>query len=170
MRIGIAALSHETNTFAAEKNDVAETAHIRRGEELLSGAHPRSFIGGFTEAAQGSDVELVPTVGIGFAHGGLIGAGVFEQCRAAIVDGLRQAGPLDGIFFAFHGAMVADAPYTDAEGEVVRAVRAELGDLPMVATYDFHAIMSAWEMEHVVAFPNNTNPHIDGYERGIEAA
>ena len=170
MRIGIAAMSHETNTFAAEQNDSMDCVQVRRGQELLSGAHPRSFIGGFAEAAQRSDVELVPTVGIGFAHGGIIHAGVFEQCRQMIVDALKEEGPLDGVYFALHGAMVAQAPYTDAEGELVRQARRVLGDLPIVATYDFHAIMSEWEMANLVPFPNNTNPHIDGYERGIEAA
>ena len=65
--------------------------------------------------------------------------------------------------------MVAEAPYTDAEGELIREARQALGDLPMVATYDFHAIMSDYEVQSVVPFPQNTNPHIDGYERGLEA-
>ena len=170
MRIGIAALSHETNTFAIEQNDSMDCAGVRRGEELLRGAHPKSFIGGFVEAARRADVELVPTVGIGFAHGGTIHASVYEACRELIVGALEESGPLDGVYFALHGAMVAEAPYTDAEGELVREARRVLGDIPMVATYDFHAIMSAPEMADVVPFPNNTNPHIDGYERGIEAA
>jgi len=170
MRIGIASLSHETNTFAAERNDSMETVHARRGKPLLEGAHPRSFIGGFLEGAERPDVERIPTVGIGFAHGGIIHAAVYERCRDMIVDALRDARPLDGVYFALHGAMVAEAPYTDAEGELVRAARAVLGDIPMVGTYDFHAIMSDPEVESLVPFPNNTNPHIDGYERGLEAA
>ncbi|MFA6108465.1 MAG: M81 family metallopeptidase [Candidatus Latescibacterota bacterium] len=169
MRIGIAGISHETNTFALERNDRMECVYATRGEEVLSRAHPKGFIGGFAEAARQPGVELVPAVNIGFAHGGIIGARVFESCCAMIVEGLKAAGPLDGVYFAFHGAMVAEEPYTDAEGEVARAVRQALGPLPSVATYDFHAITSAWEAEQVVAFPNNTNPHIDGYERGLEA-
>jgi microcystin degradation protein MlrC len=86
-----------------------------------------------------------------------------------IVDALRKAAPLDGVYFALHGAMVAEEPYTDAEGELILAARKALGDIPMVGTYDFHAIMSEKEVESLVPFPNNTNPHIDGYERGLEA-
>ena len=122
------------------------------------------------EGAKRGDVELVPTVGIGFAHGGIIHAEVYERCRDMIVTGLQEAEPLDGIYFALHGAMVAEAPYTDAEGELVQEARRVLGDIPMVATYDFHTIMSDKEVEALVPFPNNTNPHIDGYERGLEAA
>jgi microcystin degradation protein MlrC len=170
MRIGIAGLSHETNTFALEQNDTMDTVGIRRGEALLTNAHPRSFIGGFAEGATRDDVELVPTVGIGFAHGGIIHADVYQRCRDMIVTGLQEAGPLDGVYFALHGAMVAEAPYTDAEGELAQEARRVLGNIPMVGTYDFHAIMSDKEVEALVPFPNNTNPHIDGYERGLEAA
>ena len=46
MRIGIATLSHETNTFAVERNDTMACVHLRRGPELLSGVHPKSFVGG----------------------------------------------------------------------------------------------------------------------------
>lgn len=170
MNIGIAAFSHETNTFAPEQNDSMDAVHIQRGEALLPHAGSKSFIGGFVEGAKRPDVELAPTVGISFSRGGIIHADVYQHCRTMIVDALQEAGPLDGVYFAFHGAMVAEAPYTDAEGELVREVRKILGDIPMVGTYDFHAIMSEQEVESLVPFPNNTNPHIDGYERGLEAA
>jgi microcystin degradation protein MlrC len=171
MRIGIAQLWHETNTFAIERNDTMESVGLKRGAELLANVHPKSFLGGFIEGTQRQDIQLVPGVGVHYAHGGIIGGEVFEECRREIVDAFAGMGELDGVFFALHGAMVAEAPYTDAEGEVLRAVRELLGDdMPMTATYDFHAIMSRWENEHVVPFPNDTNPHIDGYERGLEAA
>ncbi len=170
MRIGVAGLSHETNTFAAEQNDSLGSASVQEGEGLLANAHPRGFVGGFIEGVRGSGVELVPTISIGFAHGGLVCAKLYKHCRDLIVEKLRGAQPLDGVYFALHGAMVAEAPYTDAEGSLVREVQRALGDIPMVATYDFHAIMTDEEVASVVPFPNNTNPHIDGYERGLEAA
>ena len=169
MRIGIASLWHETNTFAVEQNDTMDTVHIQRGEALL-GSQPKSFIGGFVEGAKRCDIELVPTVRIGFAHGGIIHAEVYQRCRDMIVTSLQEAGSLDGVYFALHGAMVAETPYTDAEGELVQEARRVLGNIPMVGTYDFHTIMSDKEAEALVPFPNNTNPHIDGYERGLEAA
>ena len=170
MRIALAGMSHETNTFAIEQNDTMDRVGIRRGQEMLDGVHPRSFVGGFVEGMEGSGAELVPIASTGFAHGGTVLAPVYEECRAIIVDGLRRAGQIDGVYLALHGAMVAEEPYLDAEGELVRAVREVVGDVPIVATYDFHATMSAYEMSALVPFPNNTNPHIDGYERGLEAA
>ena len=71
MRIGVAGLWHETNTFAMEQNDSMETVHIQRGDTLLPQEHVRNFMGGFIEGANRPDVELVPALGIGFSHGDL---------------------------------------------------------------------------------------------------
>lgn len=170
-RVAIAAFIHETNTFAIEQNDSMDCAQIQCADILTAEASKRSCIGGFMEVMTAkADVELVPTVGISFSRGGIIHADVYEQCRTIIVDSLRKAGPLDAVYFDLHGAMVAQEPYTDAEGKLIEAVHDALGNIPMVATYDFHAIMSDKELELIVPFPYNTNPHIDGYERGIEAA
>ena len=169
MKIAIAALHHETNTFAVEQNDSLDTVHRTRGEGLLN-PHPKSFMGGFLAAVEPADAEIVPTCGFGFRYGGTISTKVFEHCRDEIVNRILDAMPLDGVFLALHGAMVAAAPYADAEGDLIRAIRRVVGKIPIAATYDFHAITSEWEAQNAVGFPNDTNPHIDGYERGREAA
>ncbi|MGH2354516.1 MAG: M81 family metallopeptidase [Chloroflexota bacterium] len=173
MRLAVAGFSHETNSFALERNDALD-AQMWQGQEIVEHAHPKSFVGGFQEAAQQPGVELVPAVQVHPVHGGLIGARAFEHYRDLIVDALRQAmrdGGLDGVYLALHGAMTVEAPYTDGEGALLQAVRGVVGNVPIVATYDFHAIMSDLECSLLTAaFPNDTNPHIDGYERGLEAA
>ena len=169
IRIAIAGYSHETNTFAVEQNDKLD-ADILSGQDILDNAHPRNTIGGFIEACHRPDVQLVPIATVHPVHGGLIHAGVFEHYRRIIIEGLREAQPLDGVYFALHGAMAVQSPYTDAEGSLLRAAREVLGDaMPFVGSYDFHGIYSDWEVSALVPFPMNTNPHIDGYERGIEA-
>ena len=52
MKIAIAGLSHETNTFAVERNDTPESVIGREKEDLLS-PHPKSFVGGFLEVILG---------------------------------------------------------------------------------------------------------------------
>lgn len=169
-RVAIASLYHETNTFALEHNDEPD-ALTRAGQDIIEQAHPKNFIGGFLEAIQRPDIELVPTLEVRFMHGGLIHADVYEYYVDQIVERMREAGKLDGVFFSLHGAMAAEDPYTDAEGELLKQVRAVVGKgVPFVATYDFHNIMSHEECAQLAAaFPNDTNPHIDGYERGLEA-
>ena len=169
-RIAVLGYSHETNTFAPEHNDRPD-ARMLVGEEILAKAHPKSYIGGFIEGATRPDVELVPIVDVHPIHGGLIHADVFEHYRDLIIDGLLEAGPLDGVYFALHGAMAVEHPYADAEASILRAARHALGEeIPFVGTYDFHSIYTDWEVSALVPFPLNTNPHIDGFERGLEAA
>ena len=171
IRIGIAGMFHETNSFAAEENDEL-TAILLLGEDIITHAHPRNFMGGFLEAARRPDVQFFPTANVSFLNrGGTIHANVFEHYRDLIADGLRQALPLDAVYLHLHGAAAVEAPYQDAEGELIRAVREVVGlSLPIVATYDFHGNYTNWEVASVVPVPNNTNPHIDAYENGLEAA
>ncbi|NLG27246.1 MAG: M81 family metallopeptidase, partial [Chloroflexi bacterium] len=168
-RIAIVGFSHETNTFALEQNDRPD-AQVNSGAEVLERAHPKSYIGGFCDGCRRADVQLVPIIDISPVHGGLIHRAVYEHYERMILAGLRDAAPLDGVFFALHGAMAVEAPYTDAEACLIASVRRLLGDtLPMVATYDFHAIYTDWEVSAVVPVPLNTNPHIDAWECGVEA-
>ena len=171
MRVAIIGLYHETNTFALEQNDQFD-AETQLGQEVIDRAHPRNFIGGFLEVGQEHGFAFVPILHARFVHGGLIRASVFEHYRDMIVERLRDAGPIDGVYFCLHGAMAAEDPYTDSEGDLIAACREVTGnDVPFVATYDFHGIMSPEECANLAAaFPNDTNPHIDGYERGKEAA
>ena len=81
MRIGIAGIVHETNTFAMERNDTMDSVSIQRGQDVITGAHPKNFIGGFLEGAARDDIELVASVNIHFKHGGIIGKQVYEECR-----------------------------------------------------------------------------------------
>ncbi len=170
-RIAIASFFHETNTFALEQNTEPD-ATLQLAQEMIDLAHPKNFVGGFLEGIERDDIEIIPIAHIRYYHGGLISAEMFEHYRDIIVNGLRDATPLDGVYFALHGAMAAADPYTDAEGNLLLAAREAVGEgVPFIATYDFHGIMTHDEVGQLAAaFPHNENPHIDGYERGLEAA
>jgi len=170
MRIGVVGFHHETNSFSIEENDSPQ-ATLLLGDEVLARAHPRSYVGGFIEGARRPNVKLVPVAEVHFVLGGTIHARVFEHYRDIIAHGTRDALPLDAVYFALHGAAAVGAPYADAEASLIRAVRQVVGDLlPCVATYDFHSNYTDWEVSAAVPFPLNTNPHIDAFERGMEAA
>ena len=174
MRFAAGAFSHETNSFALERNTAPQHFSVLVGDQIAERAHPKSFMGGFLEAARAAGAEVAPTVSIHPINGGLVGAQAFERYRDQLVAAIAQAHaerPLDGIYLALHGAMTVEQPYTDGEGALLTAIRDAVPNVPIVATYDFHAIMSERECAILAAaFPNDTNPHIDGYERGLEAA
>ena len=64
----------------------------------------------------------------------------FERIAALICAELSHAldaAPLDGIYLDLHGAAVA-VSFPDAEGELLRRVRAVVGDLPLTISLDPH--------------------------------
>ncbi len=173
MKIAIGGFSHETNTFALEQNDVLD-AVISIGQETIdTNLGKKTTIGGYLDISKRDGFEILPTAFVKFVHGGLIKTEVFEHYRDLIIREVEKVGEVDGYLFALHGAMCAEKPYLDAEERFLEAVRASsiVGtDTPIACTYDFHANMT--DLEVGLAYPVgfNTNPHIDGYDRGVEAA
>jgi microcystin degradation protein MlrC len=87
-----------------------------------------------------------------------------------LVRELRDAGPVDGVLLELHGAMVAENAQ-DGDAEILRRVREVVGTIPIVGVLDLHANIS----DAMVALADalvgyDTYPHVDMYERGLEAA
>ncbi|MBT4490086.1 MAG: M81 family metallopeptidase [Rhodospirillaceae bacterium] len=95
----------------------------------------------------------------------------FTACVAQIIAGLEAAGPLDGVYIANHGAMVATDD-GDPDGTLMTAIRDAVGgDVAVIATLDLHANISgamAAATDAIIGY--QTNPHVDQVQRGEEAA
>jgi microcystin degradation protein MlrC len=78
---------------------------------------------------------------------------------------------LDGVYILNHGAMTT-TDEEDPDGLLYRAIRRAVGpDVPVVATVDLHANISQRMVDHadvIVAY--RTDPHVDQFDRGREAA
>lgn len=173
MRIAVGGIMHESNTFAPIPTDRRrfEEGSLTRGDGLLPvwrDAHHE--MGGFIAGADRFGYDLVPTAMAWATPAGPVDDAVIDEVVGEIVDGCRRA-PVDGLLLALHGAMVSRR-HPDADGEVLRALRAALGwGLPIVATLDYHANVSPAMAEHADALVGyRTYPHIDQRERGLEAA
>jgi len=174
MRVVVAELSHETNTFSSVPTDLAafERAGIRRGaavtRELGGTATP---VAGFLDAAVELGLELIPILSVWATPSGMVTAGALDSLLGEIVDGIARAGPVDGVLLGLHGAMVSEAA-RDADGYILNRVRRAVGPrVPVVATLDLHANISdamAELADALVGF--DTYPHVDQRERGREAA
>ncbi|MDP7545997.1 MAG: M81 family metallopeptidase, partial [Alphaproteobacteria bacterium] len=64
----------------------------------------------------------VPLLLTGCPPWGPVEGDFFNRCVALIVAGLRDAGPLDGVYIANHGAMVATDD-GDPDGALMAAIR-----------------------------------------------
>jgi microcystin degradation protein MlrC len=175
IRIGVATFSHETCTFCPEPTGIAEWEYYGppvRGEDVLKSG---SYITGFVEAArEHGNVDLVGILSPRDAKGGSSGSWItleaFDKYSNGIVEDLKQAGRLDGVFLALHGAMaVTGVPKPEAE--LVRRVRAAVGDIPIFVTLDLHAnedheLSDAADAVFIV----KRYPHYDSALQGERAA
>ena len=95
-----------------------------------------------------------------------------------IVDEIEKIGraleaqtSLDGVYILNHGAMTTPQE-EDPDGLLYETVRRAVGaGVPVVTTVDLHANISQRMVDNadvIVAY--RTDPHVDQYERGIEAA
>jgi len=125
------------------------------------------------KVAEEEGAELFPVLSVGMAPGGFTSwfeKECFDKYANEIADGLKSAGPLDGVLLALHGAMaVSGVPKPEAE--LVRRVRKAVGSIPIMVTLDLHANEDE-ELTQAsdAVFVLKTYPHVDSEEIGMVAA
>jgi microcystin degradation protein MlrC len=173
-RIGILALLHESNTFLHEPTSIEHFSVnlLAEGAAVCDAfkATPHE-VGGFLAAtAESPEFEAVGIFGARAMPYGPITAESWNTLLDRLESALRAALPLDGLLVAPHGATVAEnAP--DADGDWLKRVRSIVGpDMPIVGTLDLHANVSPAMVDATDAlFGYRTNPHLDQFERGLQA-
>ena len=113
------------------------------------------------ESADG--VTLVPGMGAKcITSSGVIDGDDWTKLSQQWLSAVSDAGQVDGVYFALHGAMAAENEL-DPEGYLLQEARAILGeDIPIVTSLDLHGILTDRMIEHnnaIVLY--HTYPHID---------
>lgn len=181
-RIAFARIAQETNALSPVATTLAdfEGSHYLEGQALLAAASDgpevpgffrRAELAGFVRAARDrrAEIEPVPILSAWASSGGPLTADCFEALEARLVEGLRRAGPLDGLYLCLHGAMGAHG-VADPESRLVRSARAALGGGPVIVSHDLHGNMTrarAAAADAIVAY--QTNPHRDHARVGRKA-
>lgn len=180
MRIAVGGFQHESHSFAPMPTGWNEFLRpggfpaLQRPSGLVETLRPTSLpSAGAIAAAEEAGAEIAPLVWCFANPAGPVTAEAFERITALLVASLSDAldkGPLDGVFLELHGAMVAEG-FDDAEGEVLRRVRAAVGPgVPIAASLDPHANMTAAMVERAdVLVPYRTYPHVDMKPAGARA-
>lgn len=169
-RIAVAGFQHETNTFAPSRTgfdtfvEADAWPGLLTGAEVLPGMAGKNLpLAGFAAAAAAApETDLLPVLWCSAEPGGKVTDDAFERIAGMLVDGIRAAGPLDGLYLDLHGAMVTDS-HDDGEGELLARLRAAVGpDLPVAVSLDLHANVTRRMVEHagVIAI-FRTYPHLD---------
>jgi microcystin degradation protein MlrC len=174
MRIAIAQFMQETNSFVPFTTTVKtfEDQYLHRGDALFTAfGAARLEIPGAIAALREAKAEIVPLLAAMAMASGTVERASFETLLGEILQRLRDAGPVDGVYLALHGAMILeDEP--DAEAEIVRRVRAELKPgTPITVSLDLHGHITPAMLQPGVAYIGYREfPHIDMYETGYRAA
>src|SRR3984957_589328 len=177
-RIAVGGFQYETNTFAPQRatwenfeRADAWPGYVR-GAELFEGVRGYNIpIAGAVETLRALGHDLVPLSWCSAPPSSYVDEDAYERVVGALLEDLAAAGPLDGIYLDLHGAMVA-AHHEDGEGELLRRIRALLGErLPIVASLDFHTNMTQEMVRYSSAMVGyRTYPHIDMAATGSRAA
>jgi len=164
LRLVVARLNHETNTFSPVPTPLA-AFNPKWGEEAAAAAADSpTALGAFHAFGARIGAELsIPLV----AHAnpsGPVDDAAFEAMADAILDAVRRG--CDGILLDLHGAMVTKS-HDDGEGELLARVRRAAPDVPLGVALDLHGNITQRMLDNcdaIVGF--KTYPHIDMVETG----
>ncbi|GGD86190.1 M81 family metallopeptidase [Paenibacillus nasutitermitis] len=171
MKLAVAGIFHETNTFApgiTESDDFAREwvqgndAFYRRYE------HTGTSMGGVIDGAQLEQAELACGLYAAATPSAMVSRNAAEALMDAVLSSIDLSS--DGIILILHGAMVAEG-MSDVEGELLRRIRELTGPaMPIAITLDLHANISRQMADHAdLLVGYDTYPHIDACERAVEA-
>jgi microcystin degradation protein MlrC len=171
VRIAVAGILHETNTFAP---GLTELKHFKgewvAGREAFYDRYSdtRTSMGGVIDAARRYEVELKPGLYAAAMPSGMVSGAAADELIEDVVASIDPEA--SGLVLIMHGAMASEQ-YDDLEGECLRRIRAKRGtEFPIAMTIDLHGNVSSTMVRHSdVIVGYDTYPHVDMHERAEEA-
>jgi toxic protein SymE len=172
IRVAIAGISHETNTYAVESTGLTglDRFRVSRGEKIVDRNRGlRTYVGGMLDAADAIGAEVVPTLHALAEPSGTIAADAYAALKDELLQSVEAALPVDAVALELHGAGVVDGT-PDLEGDLGLALRRLVGpDVKLVGAFDLHGnVTPAMADAYDVLLPVHLYPHTDMYERGHE--
>lgn len=174
MRLMIAGLSHETNTFSPVPTPLSR--FCPDGETLLRGEAAIAYfrgtgtvIGGYLDVATSTGAEIVVPVVAVAPPSAAVERAAFETISDLIVSAVTNE-IFDGLLLDLHGAMVVEG-FEDGEGELLRRIRAVRPNVPIAVSLDMHANVFAPMVDlSTVISGYHLYPHTDEADTARRAA
>lgn len=169
MRIALAGLMHETNSFSALPTTATDFRILYGAAIQKEFSGTRTEIGGVFHEARDGHAEVVALAYADAAPGGQVEAEFYASFKERLLCELRSCAA-DVVILVLHGAMVV-ANTDDPEGDLLSSAREIAGPNGIiVATLDFHANLSQKMVDNAdLLLGYDTNPHVDMFEKGAEA-
>jgi len=167
MRLLIAMMKHETNTFSPVPTPLARFGHgpgPLYGEAALRAYRGTGTgLGAYLDLAEKQGAQIVLPIAAGSPPSGLVEDKAYAHITDAICEAAARGG-FDGILLDLHGAMVTES-LEDGEGEFLKRLRAIDPKTPIAVSIYMHAnLYDAIIANATVVTGYRTYPHIDTYE------
>jgi microcystin degradation protein MlrC len=170
-RILFGCLRQETATFNPVQADY-DSFHVLRGNEITTGLEDTGTeIAGILDVlGERQEYAGAPTVAAWAVSGGHVTDAAFGRLKSEILEAVDANRDVDGVCFALHGAMACPS-CDDPEGDVLASIRTIVGEVPIVATLDLHAILTERIFRSAdILVPYHTYPHTDHRATGRRGA
>ena len=172
MKLVIAQMKHETNTFSPVPTPLSRfaTGTDMPPEGAAAVAAYRgtgSAIAAFIDLAEAAGADYRVAIAANAWPSGPVHDAAFEHIAGRICDAV--AAGCDGVLLDLHGAMVTQS-FEDGEGELLRRIRAINPTVPIGVALDMHTNLYAAMVDaSTVIAGYQTYPHVDVYETGQRA-
>ncbi|MEO0399896.1 MAG: M81 family metallopeptidase [Pseudomonadota bacterium] len=168
-RVFLAGFAYESHSFSRCKA-VLDEFFLLEGENLDEhGENASTEIGGAYSCAKTHGWNLATGPCYMGVAGGPLTSDTYEMIADAIINALKAAMPVDGVFIVLHGSACSES-CPDLEGDLTRRIRTVVGDTPIAATLDLHANVSDELVGNVdILTSYRTTPHVDLVETAVRA-
>jgi microcystin degradation protein MlrC len=163
MRLLIAMMKHETNTFSPVPTP------LERFRPLYGEAAVRAYrgtgtgLGAYLDLAEREGAEIVLPIAAGAPPSRPVEDAAYAHIAETILAAVARGG-FDGIMLDLHGAMVTES-LEDGEGQFLKRLRAIDPKTPVAVSLDMHAnLYDEIIANATVVTGYRTYPHIDTYE------
>ena len=165
MRIVIAMMKHETNTFSPIITDwqrFEEWGAYLGNDVVAAYGNTRMAVAAYIDLAREIGAEIVTPLAAEAMPSGRVLEAAYEHMCDLICDAIRDGA--DAALLDLHGAMVAEHLF-DGEGELLERIRTIAPDLPIAVTCDLHCNLTEKMVSNCTALVGyKTYPHTDIYE------
>ena len=167
MRVVIAMMRHETNTFSPVPTPLARFGASgpdfgNSAAENLRGTN--NPFAAYLDIAEKRGATIATPVAGNAPPSGRVHQGAYEKMAGAILDAVDKG--CDALMLDLHGAMVTEDS-DDGEGELLARIRRLKPDLPIAVALDLHANITPEIVDNCTVLTGyKTYPHVDMYETG----
>src|SRR5579875_3456862 len=141
MRLLIAMMKHETNTFSPVPTPLARfglgPGPLYRGDAIRAFAGTGTGLGAYLDLARREGADIVLPIAAGAPPSGPVADEAYAHITEVICAEVAKGG-FDGILLDLHGAMVTES-CEDGEGALLERIRAIDPHTPIAVSYDMHA-------------------------------